>query len=318
MTGRADYLLLGDWNAVCEMCGRKRKASMLVKNWQGGWRCPEHNEPRQPQDFVRATPDTQTPPWAQPMPADSFARNFININVSVVTETVSYTAGDGINVVITIQAGVTVTNLVINSSWPAGTTIVINNYGVVSSVTNNSGVILTVNNIGLYPIDPIDYSLTITDNTSDYNVLEQFVAKYTTIPSSVTLRVLVNSGKIVSATNHDTAGMTWGSPWDGTPTFNLINNGYIVGKGGIGAGWVGGNAIAKYADRYLGAFCYRFNRRFDLADLVVRLVGDSDCLSTPGYFCCRVQRMRAGGMPGHTAICWSSCKPFPIPAPGAD
>jgi len=31
---------------------------------------------------------------------------------------------------------------------------------------------------------------------------------------------------------------------------------------------------AKYADRYLGAFAYRFNRRFDLADLVVRLIVD--------------------------------------------
>ena len=30
----------------------------------------------------------------------------------------------------------------------------------------------------------------------------------------------------------------------------------------------------KYADRYLGALAYRFNRRFDLADLVVRLVVD--------------------------------------------
>ena len=29
---------------------------------------------------------------------------------------------------------------------------------------------------------------------------------------------------------------------------------------------------SKYADHYLGAFAYRFNRRFDLADLVVRLV----------------------------------------------
>ena len=70
--GRADYLELGDWNAVCSMCGRKRKASWLVKNWQGMWRCPEHNEPRQPQDFVRAVPDVQTPPWVQPMPADVF------------------------------------------------------------------------------------------------------------------------------------------------------------------------------------------------------------------------------------------------------
>lgn len=31
---------------------------------------------------------------------------------------------------------------------------------------------------------------------------------------------------------------------------------------------------AKYADRYLGAFAYRFNRRFDLAGLVVRLIVD--------------------------------------------
>ena len=30
----------------------------------------------------------------------------------------------------------------------------------------------------------------------------------------------------------------------------------------------------KYADRYLGAFAYRFNRRFDLAGLVVRLIVD--------------------------------------------
>lgn len=30
----------------------------------------------------------------------------------------------------------------------------------------------------------------------------------------------------------------------------------------------------KYAHRYLGAFAYRFNRRFDLADLVVRLIVD--------------------------------------------
>lgn len=39
---------------------------------------------------------------------------------------------------------------------------------------------------------------------------------------------------------------------------------------------------AKYADRYLGAFTYRFNRRFDLADLVVRLVVDvCRCKATP-------------------------------------
>jgi hypothetical protein len=64
--GRADYLELGDWNAACSMCGRKRKASYLVQNWQGQWRCPEHNEPRQPQDFVRGVQDIQSVPWSQP------------------------------------------------------------------------------------------------------------------------------------------------------------------------------------------------------------------------------------------------------------
>jgi len=65
--GRADYLALGDWNAICYECGRKFKASMLKKHWQGYWVCPEHWEPRQPQDFVRAIPDIQTPPWTQPV-----------------------------------------------------------------------------------------------------------------------------------------------------------------------------------------------------------------------------------------------------------
>ena len=72
MTGRADYLELGDWNTVCYQCGRKRKASMLKKHWQGYYVCPEHWEARQPQDFVRSVPDVQTPPWAQPMPANVF------------------------------------------------------------------------------------------------------------------------------------------------------------------------------------------------------------------------------------------------------
>jgi len=65
MRGRADYLYLGDWNAVCFECGRKRKASTMKQHWQGYYVCPEHWEPRQPQDFVRSMPDVQTPPWTQ-------------------------------------------------------------------------------------------------------------------------------------------------------------------------------------------------------------------------------------------------------------
>lgn len=70
--GEADYLALGDWNATCYMCGRKFKASLMRKNWQGFWTCPEDWEPRQPQDFVRNVPDIQTPPWVQPPPTPIF------------------------------------------------------------------------------------------------------------------------------------------------------------------------------------------------------------------------------------------------------
>jgi hypothetical protein len=63
--GPADFLELGDYNARCSMCGAKEKASKMVKNWQGLWRHPRCNEPRQPQDFVRGLQDIQTPPWVQ-------------------------------------------------------------------------------------------------------------------------------------------------------------------------------------------------------------------------------------------------------------
>lgn len=63
--GRADYFEEGSWNVRCSMCFFKRKASTMVKNWQGLYRCREHDEPRHPQDYVRAVADVQTPPWTQ-------------------------------------------------------------------------------------------------------------------------------------------------------------------------------------------------------------------------------------------------------------
>ncbi len=69
--GLWDHFRFGDWNAACSMCGRKRKASQLVRNWQGMWRCPEHNEPRHPQDFVKGVREDMSVPWAQPQ-TDSY------------------------------------------------------------------------------------------------------------------------------------------------------------------------------------------------------------------------------------------------------
>lgn len=89
------YLRLGDWNAVCFECGCKRKASELKRHWQGYYVCPEHWEPRQPQDFVRGVQDTQTPEWTQPMPESvyTFNNQFLGYGDGV---TATFQLGDGL------------------------------------------------------------------------------------------------------------------------------------------------------------------------------------------------------------------------------
>lgn len=60
------YFEPGTWNAECSICARKMKANQMVKNWQGFYRCPDCNEPRNAQDFVKGVVDDVTVPWSQP------------------------------------------------------------------------------------------------------------------------------------------------------------------------------------------------------------------------------------------------------------
>ena len=62
----------GDWNAICDVCGRQMKASALRQRWDGLKTCQDDWEPRQPQDFVRGVADYQAPPFTRPEQADSF------------------------------------------------------------------------------------------------------------------------------------------------------------------------------------------------------------------------------------------------------
>lgn len=71
MKGKADHLVLGDYNALCFQCGRKFKASQLRKHWQGYLVCPQHWEPRHPQDYVKAPPGEEVVRNSQP-PNDTF------------------------------------------------------------------------------------------------------------------------------------------------------------------------------------------------------------------------------------------------------
>ena len=62
----------GDWTALCDVCGRKFKASKLKQRWDGLMTCQQDWETRQPQDFVRGVPDTQIVPWIRDEPTDRF------------------------------------------------------------------------------------------------------------------------------------------------------------------------------------------------------------------------------------------------------
>src|SRR3990167_5759895 len=136
--GRADYLDLGNWNAQCGLCGRKRKASdmkVLPPGVPGAGLhvCMEHNYERNPQDFVRGIPDKVTPPWTQPQ-VDVYAMptTFLEEdgNATVATSADS-------DAVLNIYERVTVPTLTVTGSG----TLVVNNYGIVQALVNASATI---------------------------------------------------------------------------------------------------------------------------------------------------------------------------------
>ena len=63
-------LILGDWNAICDVCRFKFKASDLRRRWDNLMVCEKDWEPRHPQDFIRAIPDMQALPWTRPETSD--------------------------------------------------------------------------------------------------------------------------------------------------------------------------------------------------------------------------------------------------------
>lgn len=68
-----NHLQLGNWNALCDRCGRKFKASELQRTWEGLMVCAEDYETRHPSDFLRVQAEKITVPWARPYPdTDTF------------------------------------------------------------------------------------------------------------------------------------------------------------------------------------------------------------------------------------------------------
>jgi len=113
----------GDWIAMCDVCGRKYKASTLKKRWDGLMCCNHDWEIRQPQDFVRGIADTQIAPWLRSEPSDSFIAvtlAFLSQLFSTSTATILtvFTAAP-YNFYITSPVTVTLSAILLNPSTPA-------------------------------------------------------------------------------------------------------------------------------------------------------------------------------------------------------
>ena len=70
--GNADFFAPGDFNRICDQCGRKCKASNTKKQWDGLIVCLDCYDPRHPQDFVRGRRDKQRVPDPRPSSAPVF------------------------------------------------------------------------------------------------------------------------------------------------------------------------------------------------------------------------------------------------------
>lgn len=63
--GPQDYFKPGDWNAYCDVCGFKFKASQLRKRWDGHMVCEKDYEERHPQELIRMPKEDTSVPWSR-------------------------------------------------------------------------------------------------------------------------------------------------------------------------------------------------------------------------------------------------------------
>ena len=66
------YYSVDNWNLICDVCGKKIKASQSRKRWDGLIVCEDDYEFRHPQDFIKTKADKQSVPFSRPRSTDTF------------------------------------------------------------------------------------------------------------------------------------------------------------------------------------------------------------------------------------------------------
>ncbi len=68
-----NYYVPGQWNAICDSCGFKKKSSQMRRRWDGLMVCADTCwETDHPQKFLRVTEEEIAPPWTRPEPEPTY------------------------------------------------------------------------------------------------------------------------------------------------------------------------------------------------------------------------------------------------------
>ena len=65
-------LIVGEYKAVCDVCGRIYHNIDLKLRWDGRMVCPDDFETQQPLDFQKIPRTEKSVPWSRPVPANEF------------------------------------------------------------------------------------------------------------------------------------------------------------------------------------------------------------------------------------------------------
>lgn len=83
-------LVLGEWNAVCDVCGCKYKGTKLRLRWDGLRVCADDYNLRHPQELLRVPLERSGVPWASLEPTDVFITGYDSLytesNILIQTE----------------------------------------------------------------------------------------------------------------------------------------------------------------------------------------------------------------------------------------
>lgn len=165
-----NYYVSGEWNVICDSCGKKIKAEDAKQRWDGLIVCPADFEMRQPQDFVKARADKITVPFTRPIPTNTFiyTEGFFD-TVSIIDDCGSINYIDPLSGYFLEDYMIDNCTLTIVMDWNLTFT------DTVGSITDSIKI--------EYDVSPTD-SITLTELVSAGNQIERSLADTTSITDS--------------------------------------------------------------------------------------------------------------------------------------